>query len=86
MFVAGAVGQELLKFPLFLKSRKRTLSFCEAAGSYRGVLVTRKVIEKIFLEVMYKYKKIGSILISLSKGKFDLTYLMTCEAGTGSGD
>lgn len=67
-------------------SRRRTLSFCDASGGYRGVLVTRKVIEKIFLEVIYKYKKIGSILISLTKGKFNLINLMTCEAGTGSGD
>lgn len=71
-------------------SSKRTLSFCENAGSYRVVLVSRKVIEKIFLEVMYKYKKTkkvtGNTLISLTKGKFDLTSLMTfCEEGTGSG-
>lgn len=71
-------------------SSKRTLSFCENAGSYRAVLVSRKVIEKIFLEVMYKYKKTkkvtGNTLISLTKGKFDLTSLTTfCEEGTGSG-
>lgn len=42
---------------------------------------------------MYKYKKkkkvkvIWDILISLIKGKIDLTNLMTfCEAETGSGD
>lgn len=40
---------------------------------------------------MNKYKKktavIGNILISLTKGKLDLTNLMIfCEAGTGSGD
>lgn len=62
-------------------SRKRKLSFCEDAGSYRAVLVPRKVMEKILLEVTYKYEKkkkvVGNIQVAFTKGKLDLTNLMT---------
>lgn len=70
-------------------SKKRKLSYCEDAVSYRPVLVPRKVMEKILLAVRYKKKKkvLGNIQVAFTEGKLDLTNLLTfCEEGAGSAD
>lgn len=63
----------------------------EDTGSYRPVLVLRKVMEKILLEPAFrqeeKKKVVGDIQLAFPKGKLGLRKLMTFyEEVTGSVD